>query len=209
LRPVLKTGAIAPDDFNVREVLELIRWSEPDDPNWSPGGYGSRGHWMRLFACSELVRLAAKYPDSFSSECDTLAQLTSSAVELGPAVARRAASLLAWRFLTHPGETEDRAFLAFAILLLAAHLERGQERGPWLKSLARWVEDEESFVRKAVAWRSTSPGWDEWLMGLTPYRQREATWRSLAHRILARPQSAHPRDADEDLRLIGELVAKI
>ena len=80
LQPVLKTGVTAPDDFNVREVLELIRWSEPDDPKWSPGGYGLRGHWMRLFACSELVRLAANYPDYFSSECDTLAQLISSAI---------------------------------------------------------------------------------------------------------------------------------
>jgi hypothetical protein len=72
LEPVLKIGHVAPDDFNVREVLELIRWSEPDDPNWGPGGHGARGHWMRLFACSELVRLAARCPASFSSECDTL-----------------------------------------------------------------------------------------------------------------------------------------
>src|SRR5689334_3726038 len=49
LEPVLKIGQVAPDDFNVREVLELIRWSEPDDPNCDPGGHGARGHWMRLF----------------------------------------------------------------------------------------------------------------------------------------------------------------
>ena len=59
----------------MREVLELIRWSEPDDPDWSPGGQGPRGHWMRLFACTVRVRLAPKYPASFGSECDTLAQL--------------------------------------------------------------------------------------------------------------------------------------
>jgi hypothetical protein len=65
LQPMLKTGLVASDDSHLREVLELIRWSEPDEPDWSPGGRGRRGHWMRLFACTAMVRLAAKYPASF------------------------------------------------------------------------------------------------------------------------------------------------
>ena len=69
-------------------------------------------------------------------------------------------------------------------------------------------EDEESRARNATSkWRSSLPHWDEWLTGLTPFRQREAVWRSLAHRILARPESPHPRDAGEALQLLGELVA--
>src|SRR6266852_3913871 len=56
LQPILKAGLVAADDFNLREVLELIRWSEPEDPAWSPGGQGLRGHWMRLFACTAMVR---------------------------------------------------------------------------------------------------------------------------------------------------------
>lgn len=202
LRPILETGLVASNDFNLREVLELIRWSEPYDPEWSPGGKGSRGHWMRLFACAALVRLARKYPASFDSECDTLAQLISSAIELGRPVARAAAGMLAWRFLAYPGDAEDPPFLAFAILLLAAHLERGEDRGRWLKQLAAWVEDEESRARNGTSEQ-------EWLIGLTLFRQREAVWRSLAHRILARPESPHPREADEALRLLGELVAGI
>jgi hypothetical protein len=210
LQPILKTDLVASDDFNLREVLELIRWSEPDDPEWSPGGQGTRGHWMRLFACAALLRFAAKYKAKSGSECDTLAQLISSAVELGRPVARAAGSLLAWRFLAYPGDDEDPAFLAFAILLLAAHLERGEDRGQWLRELATWVEDEEARVRNALSRRLSSlQHWDEWLLGLTLFRQREAVWRSLAHRILARPESPHPRDAGEALQLLGELVAGI
>jgi hypothetical protein len=137
LQPILNTGLVASDDFNLLEVLELIRWSEPDDPDWSPGGQGPRGHWMRLFACTVLVRLAPKYPTHFCAECDTLAQLISSAIDLGRLVARAAASMLAWRFLTYPGEAEDPPFLAFAILLLATHLERGEDCGRWLKTARR------------------------------------------------------------------------
>jgi hypothetical protein len=102
---------------------------------------------MRLFACTVLVRLAPKYPASFGSECDTLAQLIASAIELGRTVARAAAGMLAWRFLTYPGNAEDPPFLAFAILLLATHVERGEDRGLWLKQLAAWVESEECLWR--------------------------------------------------------------
>src|SRR5690349_7708020 len=85
--------------LKAKEVLELVRWSEPQDAKWSPGGHGVRGHWMRLFACTALVRLAPSHPDWFDGECNTVAQLLSSAIELGRPIARATASLLAWAFL--------------------------------------------------------------------------------------------------------------
>ena len=209
LQPVLMTGVVAPDVLEAKEVLELIRWSQPEDPKWSPGGQGIRGHWMRIFACSALVRLAPSHRKRFDGECETLAQLVSSAIELGCPVPRAAASLLSWRFLTDPGADPDSAFLAFAILLLAAHLEHAEGSGQWLKNLAAWVEDEESRCRKALSWLSSSPHWSQWLTGLTSFDQKEAVWRSLAHCILARPERTHPKDASEALQLLGELVAGI
>ena len=210
LQPMLKAGLVAADDFNLREVLALIHWSDPDDPEWSPSGYGQRGHWMRLFACTAMVRFAPIRRDLFEGECNTLAQLTSSAIELGQPVARGAASVLAWRFLAYPGADPDSAFLAFAILLLAAHLERGEDSGQWLKDLATWVEEEEARARHELStWFSSLPHWDNWLTGLTLFDQREAVWRSLAHRILARPERPHPSDAKEAMQLLGELVARI
>jgi hypothetical protein len=72
------------------------------------------------------------------------------------------------------------------------------------------VEDEEARSRNALStWFSSSPQWNQWLTGLTLFSQREAVWRSLAHRILARPELAHPSDASEALQLLGELVAGI
>ncbi|MEO8128686.1 MAG: hypothetical protein ABI822_16410, partial [Bryobacteraceae bacterium] len=175
LQPIPATGLVASDDVNLREVLELIRWSEPADPAWKPGRQGEPGHWMRLFACTVLVRLAPRYQASFDGECDTLAQMIASAIELGRPVARAAAGTLAWRFLTYPGEAEDPPYFAFAILLLAAHLERGEDQGPWLKELALWVEDQESQARNgACRWRSSLPDWGEWLFGLTSNHQRDA-----------------------------------
>jgi hypothetical protein len=209
LQPMLTAGVIAADDFNLREVLELIRWSEPDDPKWSPGGHGQRGHWMRLFACTALIRFAPTHLHLLSGECGTFAQFTSSAIELGQPTARAAASVLSWRFLAYPGDEEDAAFLAFAILLLATHLEHGEDRGPWLKELCVWVEEQEACARHATQWNSSLPHRDRWLLGLTNFDHLEPVWRSLAHRILARPERPHPREASEDLQLLGELVAGI
>jgi hypothetical protein len=52
----LRDGGMPPEprSWYPDEVLELIRWSQPDDPTWQPSGRGSRGHWMLAFSCSEV-----------------------------------------------------------------------------------------------------------------------------------------------------------
>jgi hypothetical protein len=209
LQPVLKAGLLPSYDFNLCEVLELISFSQPDDPKWTPGGRGQRGHWMRLFACTVLVRLGTRYPDPLGRLRETVLAMVSSAIELGRSVAPGCGSVLAWRFLARPGaDTEAPPFLALAILLLAVQLESGEDFGEWLKELVRWVDDEESRARKARSGRRSSlPSWGAWLSGSTRLRDRAADWRSLAQRVLARPHSPHPSSAGEALRLLGERIA--
>jgi hypothetical protein len=67
-------------DWVPGEVLELIRWSMPEDPAWAPGGQGRRGHLMRAFACAVLLtgaRLAVNREHSLGY-ADTLIQLVGS-----------------------------------------------------------------------------------------------------------------------------------
>jgi hypothetical protein len=208
LQPVLKAGLLPSYDFDLCEVLELISFSQPDDPKWKPGGRGQRGHWMRLFACTVLVRLGPRYPDRFGRLRLTLLPMVSSAIELGRSVAQGCGGVLAWRFLGFPvDDTEDPPFLALAILLSAVHLESREDCSAWLKELVRWVDDEESRARRARSGqRSSLPSWGAWLSGSTRLRDRAADWRSLAQRILARPQFSHPDGAGEALRLLGEKI---
>jgi len=225
LQPILKTGLVESYDSMLNEVLHLISFSEPETSDFSPGGQGPRGHWMRLFACTALVQRAPRYPEQTYDEGDTLAWLVSSAIVLGEPVARAAASMLAWRFLTYPGAGESPPFFAFAILLLAVRLERREDCGLWLKQLVAWVQEEESRARKETSGH-------EWLLGLSYTRPRAdasapgsvawllkqvedfnvvraTAWRSLAHRILASPESPHLREADEALRMLGVSLAGI
>ena len=194
LQPILNQGLAADGNGWLREVPALTRWSEPGDP---------RGHWMRLFACTALLRAAPAYRDPHEGECDTVAQFTASAIESGQEVTAAAASVLAWQFLAYPGSLEVAAFLSFAILLLAVSLERPRHFGPWLKELAAWVVEQEARVRDARSLtRRTSRLRHTWLLDVALCRQlREPGWRSLAHRILARPERPHPPEVPQDLQL--------
>jgi len=210
LLPMWRDGAAAAVDGNLREVLELIRWSEPEDPAWAPGGHGERGHWMRLFACAGLLRMAPWQREFFDGESSTLAQFLVSARVLGPAAARASAGVLAWRWREYPGSTEDAPHLAFAILLLATELASAAGDGAWLKGLADWVEAEEAKARRALLpYRAALPYWDNWLLGLLFGDLRDSVWRRLALEILARPAVPHPAEARDELQLLGELVAGI
>ena len=118
--------------------------------------------------------------------------------------------MLAWRWGEYPGEPDDAAHLAFAILLLATNLTSGKGRGAWLKELAAWVQHEEAVARASLpSYRAKSPYWDNWLLGLSFTDLRDSVWRRLAREILARPAVPHPPEAREDLQLLGELVASI
>jgi hypothetical protein len=71
LLPIWKGDALtALDSWFSMEVLELIRWSEPEDPYWEPGSKGLRGHKMRAFSCAVLLAIP-----NFEPNKETLIQM--------------------------------------------------------------------------------------------------------------------------------------
>jgi hypothetical protein len=88
------------------EVLELIRWSKPEDERWKPGSVGIRGHWMRAFCCASLLR-AMFEPWNWGTRTGvgiepTIAQLLASLSSLPVEYSGLGASFFAW-MLTHEG----------------------------------------------------------------------------------------------------------
>ena len=91
-------------------------------------------------------------------------------------------------------------------MLLAVYLERVEDRGPWLKQIAEWVEVEESRARARFKFKSN------WLLGLYYRGTHEMTggpWRDLAERILASPRAPHLPEADETLKRLAALIAQV
>ncbi|WP_345682466.1 hypothetical protein [Novipirellula caenicola] len=123
----IRSGKIlAPMRWEPKEVLELIRWSEPEDPTWSPGSTGDRGHWMRLFACGTLLRAAAEPANEgyFTGEDSTTVQLIDSAIKLGEKTSIAVLKFLCWCMQTRSLGDWDRPYFAVGIMVLLVRLNR-------------------------------------------------------------------------------------
>jgi hypothetical protein len=205
LRVIRDTGAVpAPIEWVPQEVLELIRWSEPDDPSWKPGSTGERGHRMRAFACAALLRAAGEPANALHlyGSAETLAQMVGSALVLGPAWQEALAGLLTWRIPSHPVD-EDRPYHAFALLFLAVLLRDGRLDGNALAAAAEWVIEEEAAAAGVVfAGYPPTPG--PWLIRLGP-NLRDSVFRSLARRMLDEAP-ALPPPARDPIQLIAQAL---
>lgn len=164
------------DSWYPREVLELIRWSEPEDPEWKPGATGLRGHRMRAFSCAVL--LAAP---NFENDQATLIQLVDSGFALGPEAQEATACFLTWKVGTLDREN-DRPFFAFALASLIQALESklpiGREQ-----ELAEWVQEEEATERSHRAKWDKSCQTSPWLVRLSPNGLRNTRWEALLQKV--------------------------
>lgn len=177
LRPIWSGANLTElDSWYPREVLELIRWSEPGDPEWKPGATGLRGHRMRAFSCAVL--LAAP---NLENDQATLIQLVDSGFVLGPDAQKAIASFLTWKVGTLDREN-DRPFFAFA---LASLLQALEPKLPIAKEqeLADWLQQEEAAERSHQAKKDKSCQTSPWLVGLSPNGQRNTRWESLLQKV--------------------------
>lgn len=180
LEPVWSRGQVGElDSWYPREVLELMRWSEPEDPSWSPGSPGIRGHTIRAFCCAVLLAAPGGEPAK-----ETLIQMVDSAQVLGGDALDSMA-----RFLTHKidtlGSEQDRPFFALALVAityLRAHVLPASREG----ELADWLGNEEAAEREFLS--NYAPGYagDQWLFGLSFNDMRNDRWRALIERIQSR-----------------------
>ena len=134
------TGA---SDFQTSEVLELIRWSEPDDPEWKPGGHGIHGHWMRAFCCAWLLREIAEDGGFVSNAAlnETIIQLIGSVARLPIVAWLEVGALLEWsadESALRDGQ-DDQIFFALASFWCGLRCAAPAER---LETLSRWIVDE-------------------------------------------------------------------
>jgi hypothetical protein len=186
---------LRPLRWHPREVLELVRWSEP-------GAAATGEHLRRLFACTVLLSAALEPADrgrthSFNA---SLAAATESVVVAFPE--RRESFLALLDALEARGEAlgAERAFLPLARLVasspsgappeaLCAEVERADR----LASISR--------AQSAGLAKAPEGPWG-WVLGVTAYNQRAKLWRSLLKGALASTQG-DPSYAHVVARLIA------
>lgn len=159
-----------------REVLELIRWSEPEVDEWKPGSTGSRGHIMRAFSCAVLLAS----PD-FEPDKETLIQMLDSVIVLSPDAQEATARFLVWRLGSLEHE-EDRPFFALGLSAIILYLKeilpvrREQD-------LANWLADVEASERAYLAKFHKSYQSSPWLFGLSFSDMRNDRWEHLIRNV--------------------------
>ncbi|MEI8380032.1 MAG: hypothetical protein WCJ09_07890 [Planctomycetota bacterium] len=123
----IKAGQMyVPMKWKPKEVLELTRWTEPEDPSSESGSPATRDHWMRLLSCAILIRAAAEPENDgyFNGEGSTIIQLVDSAIKLGEETTVATLQFLRWRMEYRRLDEWNRPYFAVAVLLLSVLLNK-------------------------------------------------------------------------------------
>ena len=201
----VRDSAVVPSEMQwvPMEVLELIRWSEPDDPEWKPGRTGEFGHWMRAFSCVAILRAEHKPNDycyDTGSTDSTLIQLIMSLRELPVDFNSAAVKHLAWLLLrSDPKGRNDQVRIYgvglfwFALRMTPAFPDQA------LIDLARWV----SVRADELNWKS-SPEGRSGLREMVLDCQRRKTWELLGSELCDLELNGRSPDLRVWVEMIGE-----
>jgi hypothetical protein len=125
------------------EVLQLTRWSEPENPEWKPGRTGEFGHWMRAFACAAILRAEHEpwnYHYNDGSTDSTTIQLVLSLDALPVDLKREAARNFAWLILKSDPDGQNDSIREYGVALLWFALQlKPRVADEDLIALAQWV----------------------------------------------------------------------
>ena len=159
-----------------------------------------RGHQLRAFACSALLRAAGE-PENDDLRVgwnQTLIQLLDSLRAIGPELYGPAAAFLAWLIprVQNEGDTEELGFFMIGLLWLALHMRASDEVIIGLS---------ESAVAAAERQIQLNSGrWsDRWLLGTTTYDLRHASWENLGLSLTQMNVDHHSPLARDWIKLIG------
>jgi hypothetical protein len=181
LREIIEAADVrSPLEWNPGEVLELVRWSRPEDDHWAPGGHGHRGHVMRAFCCAVLLH-DPSYGGGGTNQ--SVARLIESAVALGDQILPHVLPFLNWFLHKHDEERDERIFIVLGMLMLLAHEGGGLAHGR-LHELANWIEAEDQSIRDAGEAAGPRPLWD-----LTSFTLSHDIWGRLIRQFMISQES--------------------
>lgn len=205
IRPIRDTGIVPALGWHGGEVLELIRWSNPENPHHKPGATGFRGHRIRAFSCAVLLRSAFDHNSDGSDEA-TLALCLGSTRVLGRDFDDAAASFLTWAlpkmsdwsaYPFEPQHTEPFLF-ALGLLVLTTRFSTGRLPASAVADAAELVLREDEKLHRGQRGLSDHPP--------AAFGVSNGYWSPLAAE-LAENARALPDNATRDsLLLLGEVL---
>ncbi|WP_284178435.1 hypothetical protein [Rhabdaerophilum sp. SD176] len=191
------------------EVLELIQWSEPEQPEWKPGLAGIRGHYLRVFVCALLLR-AYERPENQKlslSFNETAIRLVDSLRAIDGPIVQEGVRFLAWCVCTLARLDQHAAegpFLALALLSLVAPSDRYADDD--VISLCQWIDKQVSaLLQNQQHWTSHQ---GKWLLSTEPYDQSHGRWTELGRHLYQWAEAGSPSDRTVWVALVGRVLAE-
>lgn len=196
-------------DWHPVEVLELIRWSEPEYPDWKPGTTGTRGHLLRAFACAVLLR-AYDRPENrmrWHSFNETAIQLVRSLRELGGSMLLAGPRFLAWCVVALDELDEDGiegSFLGLALLSLVASSASYPDED--VIALCKWIDERVSgLLRDKQCWATRR---HNWLLSTNHHDQKNAEWIEIGRELYRWGEAQAPSERATWVALVGRSLAE-
>lgn len=196
-------------EWHPAEVLELIRWSQPEDPNWKPGGQGRYGHLLRAFACSALLRSYVREENHtrWNSFNETAVQLADSLRVLGTDFVAAGVSFFAWcvQSLTRLDEEGiEGPFLGLALLSLAVEVPTLPDKA--IIDLCRWIDETVEALLPSKQWWATRRM--NWLLSTNHHNGRNSRWIEVGHELQHWAEAQPASDKATWVALIGGSLAE-
>lgn len=198
----------SPIAFEPKEVLELIRWSEPDVEDWYPGGSKARGHWMRVFACACLLKMGQETANigTLEGQNQTVVQFIESIEALNAGLETDAAALLAWcisqLYPVRHAHLDELPFFGVGLLMLCLQADPrpGSES---LISLCEWIAQCEALAARQDV---TGGGGGRWLLSITTANIHYGKWEKFGARLSAMATTEGSASLKSWLALFGQLL---
>ena len=201
LRPVRDQNLAPSEAWVPSEVLELVRWSEPDQPDWHPGGRGERGHWMRAFCCVALLRMEGERLIRFGIE-DTTAILVESVEILNAGLWDELGALLTWLVDQTANSDYDSQDPVLGVALLQCVLRIESVTDASIIALCEWTWAREKEQSTLLAFDGS------WFHRVVTYSVRQRTWRSLESKMMTLDLQARSKDVRDWVGKIGAALAE-
>lgn len=196
-------------DWHPVEVLELIRWSEPDDPEWKPGGQGEHGHLLRAFACTMLLCSYARVENrgNWHSFNETAIQLVDSVKALGGEFVPAGIKFMAWCVDCLGPIHEDkfeRPFLSLALLSLSVKDPQIEDRS--VIDLCKLIDADVQSLLPEFRWQATRNL--DWLLSMNHHNLKNARWREVGRQLADWAASQPKSEKATWVGLIGQALSE-
>jgi hypothetical protein len=196
-------------EWHPREVLELIRWSQPDEANWKPGNVGRRGHLLRAFACAALLRSYAEPQNigTWNSFNETAIQLADSLQALDDELVAAGVSFLAW-CIEHLAPLDEEGmegpFLGLALLSLTA--KRSVVTDEAVIRLCKWIDASVSSLLRDKQWRATRG--TNWLLSTNYHDLKNGRWIELGRDLYTWADASPASDRMTRISYMGRSLSE-